>query len=67
MPAPAINSSNKETVMKVSLMAWMQRLLGFLPASVRSFGPYLLVELILPGGSLFALLLWLYNHKPART
>ena len=53
--------------MKVSVLSWMQRLLGFLPASLRSLGPYLLVELILPGGSLFALLLWLYNHKPAKT
>ncbi len=26
----------------------------------------LLVELILPGESLIALLLWLYNHRPAR-
>ncbi|HEV3240116.1 MAG TPA: hypothetical protein VG429_06905 [Casimicrobiaceae bacterium] len=53
--------------MKVSILSWMQRLLGFLPASLRSLGPYLLVELILPGGSLFALLLWLYNHKPVKT
>jgi hypothetical protein len=30
---------------------------------VRSFGPYLAVELILPGGSLVALLLWLYRHR----
>jgi len=28
--------------------------------------PYLLLELILPGESLIALLLWLYNHRPAR-
>jgi hypothetical protein len=52
--------------MKLFLFAWMQRLLDFLPASLRTLGPYLLVELILPGGSLVALLLWLYNHKPAR-
>jgi hypothetical protein len=30
----------------------------FMP-NVRSFGPYLLVELLLPGGTLIALLLWL--------
>ncbi len=53
--------------MNVLPMAWLQRLLGWLPASLRSLGPYLLVELILPGGSLIALLLWLYKHKPART
>jgi hypothetical protein len=27
----------------------------------RSFGPYLAIELLLPGGSLLALLLWLYR------
>jgi hypothetical protein len=27
--------------------------------SVRSFGPYLLIELLLPGGTLLALLLWI--------
>jgi hypothetical protein len=27
----------------------------------RTFGPYLAIELILPGGSLVALLLWLYR------
>lgn len=29
----------------------------------RDFGPYLLVELLLPGGTLIALLLWLYRHR----
>lgn len=32
----------------------------------RTFGPYLAIELILPGGSLLALLLWLYRTFPAR-
>lgn len=27
----------------------------------RSIGPYLAIELLLPGGSLLALLLWLYR------
>src|SRR5271170_916347 len=30
-------------------------------ATGRSFGPYLAIELLLPGGSLVALLLWLYH------
>lgn len=30
-------------------------------AAGRSFGPYLALELLLPGGSLLALLLWLYR------
>ena len=27
----------------------------------RTFGPYLAIELLLPGGSLLALLLWVYR------
>lgn len=30
-------------------------------AAGRAFGPYLAIELLLPGGSLLALLLWLYR------
>jgi hypothetical protein len=30
-------------------------------AAGRSFGPYLAIELLLPGGSLIALILWLYR------
>ena len=30
-------------------------------AAGRSFGPYMAIELLLPGGSLIALLLWLYR------
>jgi len=28
-------------------------------------GPYLAIELILPGGSIMALLLWIYRHRLA--
>ena len=38
--------------------AWMQ----WIVEQFRGLGPYLAVELILPGGSLLALLLWLYRH-----
>jgi len=31
----------------------------------RSLGPYVAIELILPGGSILALLLWAYRHSPA--
>jgi len=30
---------------------------------LRKAGPYLLIELLLPGGTLVALLLWLSQHK----
>lgn len=33
----------------------------------RSIGPYLLIELLVPGGSVLALLLWLYRMMRERT
>jgi hypothetical protein len=38
-------------------------LLGRAVALLRSVGPYAALELLLPGGSLLALLLWLYRHR----
>lgn len=38
---------------------WTARLLGFL----RRVGPYAAIELVLPGGSVIALVLWLYRHR----
>jgi hypothetical protein len=31
--------------------------------AAREASPYLLVELVLPGGTLIAILLWLYRHR----
>jgi hypothetical protein len=31
--------------------------------ALRSLGPYLLIELLLPGGTLLAFLLWLYQRR----
>lgn len=45
--------------MKFAHGAWMTPLLGLL----RSLGPYAAIELLLPGGSLIALSLWLYRHR----
>ena len=45
-------------VMKSSWIEWMV-------GQLRGLGPYLAVELILPGGSLLALLLWVYRHRLA--
>ena len=36
--------------------------LKWLAQSARSIGPYMLVEMLLPGGTLIALLLWLSHH-----
>jgi len=35
-------------------------------AACRTFGPYLAIELLLPGGSLLALLLWLCRRHAKR-
>jgi hypothetical protein len=45
--------------MKTSIVGWLSRL----PGQLAGLGPYLAIELILPGGSLIALLLWLYQRK----
>ena len=44
-----------ESLSIYSRSAWWVRL--------RSLAPYALIELIMPGGSLMALLLWLYRHR----
>lgn len=33
----------------------------------RNASPYLLAELLLPGGTLIALLMWLYRHRDKST
>jgi hypothetical protein len=41
----------------------VKRLAMTLFAAGRKFGPYLAIELVMPGGTLLALLLWRYrNH-----
>jgi len=35
-------------------------------ASVRSLGPYAAIELLLPGGSMVALLYWWYRQRVSR-
>jgi hypothetical protein len=42
-----------------TLAGWAERAL----ALVRSLGPYAAIELLLPGGSVLALLLWLYRRR----
>ena len=45
--------------LRTSITSWLSRLVG----RASEFGPYLAIELILPGGSLVALLLWLYRRN----
>jgi hypothetical protein len=44
-------------------MQWVTRQWGFLRRLVQAFGPYLLIEILLPGGSLIALMLYLHQHR----
>jgi hypothetical protein len=41
------------------------RAVEWILAQLRTLGPYLAIELILPGGSIVALLLWAYRHRSA--
>ena len=41
------------------------RALAWIVSQFRSLGPYLAIELVLPGGSIVALLLWIYRHRLA--
>lgn len=41
----------------------MSAIASKLITAARTFGPYLAIELVLPGGSLVALLLWLYRSS----
>jgi hypothetical protein len=45
--------------MKAQLNCWIARL----PALLRGLGPYAAIELLLPGGSIIALLIWLYRQR----
>jgi hypothetical protein len=45
------------------LSGWKGRVVRF----VRVLGPYAAIELLLPGGSLIALLLWLYQTQRRKT
>ena len=44
---------------RTSIIDWLHRLV----ARVGELGPYLAIELVLPGGSLIALFLWLYRRN----
>lgn len=53
--APKVNGA--QLPVPASLNGWKGRLVRF----VRVLGPYAAIELLLPGGSLIALCLWLYK------
>jgi len=44
-------------------MSIVSRSLGWLRCVGRKFGPYLMLELLMPGGTMLALLLFLYRRS----
>lgn len=44
-------------------MDWVAEKLGSLGRLAHGFGPYLVLEIVMPGGTLLALLLFLYRRR----
>ena len=54
-----VSKLNWQLAVPAILSAWKGRVVRF----VRVLGPYAAIELLLPGGSLIAVLLWLYQTR----
>jgi len=55
--------------MTYSLESMARKLIAYAAAAaatLRGLAPYALIEIVLPGGSLMALLLWLYRRRKNR-
>jgi hypothetical protein len=59
-PSFAVNDGRWRQLPR-TLYAAIARVVG----SIRSLGPYLAIELIMPGGSIIALALWTYRNPSA--
>jgi hypothetical protein len=57
VPISALSSRSPPVVQKLSAYT------AATVAKLRAVAPYALIELILPGGSVMALLLWLYRRQ----
>lgn len=57
---PPVNELKaRRQVVTTAQSSWIARLATLM----RSFGPYAAIELLLPGGSLIALSLWIFRHR----
>ena len=56
--AAGIAFTSEGIASRIGLAGWAVRA----AAGLREIGPYAAIEILLPGGSLFALLLWLYRR-----
>jgi hypothetical protein len=48
---------------EMTMTELLSPLIGRLLVLLRNFGPYAAIELLLPGGSIVALLYWWYRHR----
>jgi len=48
---------------EMTMKALLSPLIGRLLVLLRNVGPYAAIELLLPGGSIVALLYWWYRHR----
>jgi len=59
---PCIDLSISAPVLRLLNRKTNERIWSWTMNALRQLGPYLAIELILPGGSLIALALWLYRR-----
>ncbi len=62
----AVTSENRcdaAMLKEMTMKALLSPLVGRLLVLLRNVGPYAAIELLLPGGSIVALLFWWYRHR----
>jgi len=57
------NRCDAAVLKEMTMKALLSPLIGRLLILLRSVGPYAAIELLLPGGSIVALLYWWYRHR----
>jgi len=60
---PAIESLSSFNARRTRVWPKWRMYTAAVVAKVRAIAPYALIELVLPGGSVMALLLWLYRRQ----
>ncbi len=57
------NRCDAEVLKEMTMKVLLSPLIGRLLVLLRNVGPYAAIELLLPGGSIVALLYWWYRHR----
>ena len=61
------NRGDAALLKEMTMKALLSPLIGRLLILLRDVGPYAAIELLLPGGTVVALLYWWYRHRLRRT